>query len=123
MFTDPISLTDTDLGAVSLPRRTMGAGNATYVSSDDVVSLRIAHTTAKRRTRRLVRLDRIRNLTDALTGTSKPFNCAVYLVIDVPARSAADIDPETEVSLTTDFLTWLTASTNANLVKVTASES
>lgn len=121
MFADPSSIT-IETVATSIPRRKLGSESASYVSSDDKVSVKISHTTSKSRTRRLVRLDRIVNYNDAMTGLSKAFPASAYLVIDVPARSAAVITPANEQVLATDLMTWLTASTNANLVKVTSSE-
>jgi len=122
MFSDPQSITTSHVGAATCPKVAMGLSDATYTSPDGKTSIKIAHTTSKSRTRRLVRLDTIHTLLEAASGTNKPVVCSVYMVIDFPSAKSFSVTATNQVELAGDLITWLTASTNANLVKVASSE-
>jgi len=122
MFADPISATLNTV-VTSLPRITVKDASAVYRSANGKYTIKISHQDTKTRTRRLIRFESINGtFTSTLTGTTSSPGVNVYMVIDEPLTSSFDDTSDLAKTLCTDFMTWLTASTNANLVKVLGAE-
>jgi len=118
-FSDPQSI-DIGAGAVSLPRVSSGVYSTIYTSADGNLSYAISHQ-YKSRTRRLARVDVRKTAADPLFPANfLPYTASVYLVMDVPKVGFTTTELKT---ISTGLMTNLTASTNANLIKVTQGES
>jgi hypothetical protein len=119
-LSDPQSVTiGTTPGAVSLPRITTGGQVGVFSNYDAKTKLSV-QTNYGKRTRREARLDFSKIVTDPLVATTNVLvSGTVRLNIDVPPTgfSAAE-----QKDLAIALITWLTASTNANLIKVIAGE-
>jgi len=119
-LSDPQSVTiGTTPGAVSLPRVNTGS-NVGKFSNFDLKTTLSVQTNYGKRTRREARIDFSKIVTDPLVSTTNVLvGGTVRLNIDVPPSgfSAAE-----QKDLAVALLTWLTASTNANLIKVIAGE-
>lgn len=119
-LSDPQSVTiGTTPGAVSLPRVNAGSNVGTFSNYDAKTTLKV-QTNYGKRTRREARLDFSKIVTDPLVSTTNVLvSGTVRLNIDVPPTgfSAAE-----QKDLAVALLTWLTASSNANLIKVIAGE-
>ena len=119
-FSDPQSVTiGTTPGAVSLPRVNSGSDVGTFSNYDSKTALKV-QTNYGKRTRREARLDFSKVTTDPYVATTNVLVAGtVRLNIDVPPSgfSAAE-----QKDLAVALLTWLTASSNANLIKVIAGE-
>lgn len=121
-FADPQSVT---LGsAISLPRVTTGANDASYKSADGNTTLNIAHTRYVRRgesrIRSLVKVERRKISTDVLTDVKSYISAPINITIDRPEVGFTEAEL---LELVTGSSTWLTASTNANAKKVLGTES
>lgn len=117
-LTDPQSVT-LNSSAVSLPRVLTDTGVGTFTNYDAKTRMRVNHTYG-RRTRRNVRLDLSKITADPLVAsTNREVSASVGFWVDLPVSgfSAADLE-----DLSKGILTWLTASSNANLKKVLAGE-
>lgn len=117
MFAEPISV-DLGTGAVNLAKIRQGATDSTYfvklAGAEGNLSLRISHQQAKKRTRRMVRLDQESVASDALSGTNYQARKSVYLVVDFdPAQETAS-DVGGMITALAEFLA--TAGTVAKLV-------
>lgn len=119
-LSDPQSVTiGTVPGAVSLPRLNTGSNVGKFSNYDAKTSLSV-QTNYGKRTRREARLDFSKIVTDPyVASTNVLVSGTVRINIDVPVTgfSAAE-----QKDLAVALLTWLTASTNANLIKVIAGE-
>ncbi len=119
-FSDPQSITiGTTPGAISLPRVNAGSQVGTFSNYDSKAALKV-QTSYGKRTRREARVDFSKVVTDPLvSSTNVLVSGAVRLNIDVPPSgfSAAE-----QKDLAVALLTWLTASSNANLIKIIAGE-
>ena len=117
---DPQSITiGTTPGALSLPRVNTGSNVGKFVNYDSKAVLSV-QTNYGKRTRREARIDFSKIVTDPLVSTTNVLvGGTVRFNIDVPTSgfSAAE-----QKDLTVALLTWLTASSNANLIKVLAGE-
>lgn len=116
---DPQSLT---IGsALTLPRTGTGVGSGFFQTADGNVKLSVAHQYAKnRRIRRTVRVDHRKIAADPLvTAQNLQYSSSVYVVVDQPevGYSVTDL-----TQVVTGLTTWLTASTNANTIKVLGAE-
>lgn len=117
-FADPQSI-NIGAGAVSLPRVSVGAYTSTYTSADGNISLVVANNYAKR-TRRTARVTVKKTAADPLfPAQNAPYSMSSYIVMDVPQVGFT----ATEVKdITVGLFTVLTASTNANLIKLAQGE-
>lgn len=119
MFVDPQSVTIATV-ANSLPRVSVGDRQASYSKEDDTLSLAISHAvSAKKRTRRMVRLDHSKIASDPfVSGNNRPVSSSCYLVVDEPADGAYT---NTELlDIVKGLLGWLS---DANVSKLLAGES
>lgn len=114
---DPLSI-DIGAGAVSLPRVPTNDGTA-YQSADGNIRVSVAHQYAKR-TRRAFRVDVKKTAADPLfPAQNAPYSTSVYVVMDVPP---VGYTPTEMVNISKGLMAVLTASTNANLIKVSQGE-
>jgi hypothetical protein len=119
-YTDPQSVTiGTTPGAVSLVRVNSGSETGKFSNYDAKTNLKVGSTYG-RRIRREARIDFQKVTADPLvSSTNVLVGSSVYLVIDAPQSgfSAAE-----QKELAKALLTWLTASSDANLIKLIAGE-
>lgn len=117
-FNDPQSINPGG-GAVSLPRVGSGIGVGAFTSNDGALTLKISNAYGKR-TRRTARLDVSKIASDPLNPQqNKPVSASVYVVVDVPPQGFTSTEV---VSLLAGLSAWLTASTNANAVRLAGGE-
>ena len=114
---DPQSIT---IGgtATSLPR-TDGPNPGIFMSADGTTTMRVIPVNGKRH-RRTVRVDFTKIAADPLTAVNKRVSGSVYVVVDFPVDGFTQTELVDQVKALSD---WLTASTNANTIKVLNSES
>ena len=119
-YADPQSVTiGTTPGAVSLPRVNSGSETGKFSNFDAKTSL-TAGTTYGRRIRHQARIDFSKVTADPLVASTNVLvGASAYLVIDAPSSgfSAAD-----QKDLAKALLNWLTASSDAALIKLIAGE-
>jgi len=121
LFTEPQTVT---INAVpnSLNRIPAGPNTGILQKDDGNLKLSISHSYGNR-TRRVARIDHRTIVSDPLNPTqNKPYNAAVYLVIDLPANGAG-YTVTTSKQIVDGFTAWLTASSGANVTKVLGGES
>ncbi len=119
-FADPQSITYNAV-AQSLVRVSSGVNSGRFYvagTGGSDFALEISHQYGKR-TRRMARLNvGLVNANPFVSGTSAYESTSVYLVVDTPATNGI-VDP-TIASYSVNALTgWLTASTNANALRLT----
>lgn len=117
---DPQSVT---IGsAISLPRTGSGINAGSFTSADANARLEVSHQFARNlRIRRTVRLTHRKIAADPLAADRNlQYSMTAYVVFDVP-EIGYTVSEATQVA--TGLTTWLTASTNANTVKVLGGES
>ncbi len=118
-YTDPQTIT-VDAVPYTLPRVITGTTVGRFVSADAVREITIdPRGTAKRR-RNVGRFFVKRNVLDPLiSGVSTQVQSMVSITIDRPLTGISDADIEKDVN---GYISWLTASSNANLKKLIAGE-
>lgn len=118
-FSDPQSITiGTTPGAVSVSR-VIGPGLGQFQNYDAKTTLKVG-TTYGKRTRHVARVDFAKVVTDPLVSTTNVVaSGSVQIVVDVPPSGFSAAEKK---DLAKALLTWLTASTDANLIKVLAGE-
>jgi hypothetical protein len=122
-FSDPLSVTfaaPLTVGAVSLPRISVGSGQSSYQSSDGLVSLN-ASSMYGRRTRRMVRIDYKKISADTFipdTNVEKKMGC--YLVFDLPTVGFTNAEA---LALYTGFKGTITATSDLLVSKLLGGES
>jgi len=117
MFSDPIVVTLESV-PTNLPRISTKELAATYKSADGRDSLSVSHQVGKTRTRTLVRLDRESNVSFRATGDTSAQKHSAYIVIDYPSQSTFSTDLEFVQNEVADLTSYLTANTNAVLVRL-----
>jgi hypothetical protein len=118
MFADPQSVT---IGgaATSLPRVSSGNGTGAFQTPDGSVQLSVSHSYGKRN-RRTARLTQKFLSADPLTPSNNiPVSGAFYVVADFPLQG---ITPDQQKDAAAALAAWLTASSNANLIKLLGGE-
>jgi len=118
-YADPQSVTYNAV-AQSLVRVSSGVNSGRFYATGTGGSdfaLELSHQYG-RRTRRMARLNvGLVNPSPFVTGTSAYESTSVYLVVDTPATNGI-VDPATAVLSVNALTAWLTASTNANALKL-----
>lgn len=115
---DPLSI-DIGAGAVSLPRVSVGTNQSTYMSADGNIEVVLSHRYSTR-TRRVARVNVRKTAADPLfPSQNAPFTMSFYVVIDVPPVGFTATEA---VNISKGLMTLLTASTNANLIKLSQGE-
>jgi hypothetical protein len=119
-FADPQSVTiGTTPGTVSLPRTGSGVNTGAFTSNDGTTDVLVSHQYGKR-TRRQARIDYKKIAPNPLISSENiQFSASVYLVVDLPQTGFTVSDAK---DLVVALTTWLTASTNANTVKLLGGE-
>lgn len=119
-FADPQSVTiGTVPGAVSLPR-VNGVGELGKFSNYDAKTVLTAGTTYGKRTRHSARLTYSKIVTDPLIATTNVLVLGgITVSIDVPPTGFSATEQK---ELAVALLTYLTASSNAALIKLIAGE-
>jgi hypothetical protein len=118
MFSDPQAVT---VGGVakSLPRVGSGLGQGVFQTSDSVFTLNVAHSYGKRN-RRTAKLTQKTLSADPLVPTQNvPISGSFYVVADYPVQG---LTLTQQTDLAAALATWLTAGTNANLIKLLGGE-
>jgi hypothetical protein len=117
-YSDPQSVTINSI-AISMPRVNTGSDVGKFSNYDAKTDLEIRPVYG-RRTRRNSRLNHGKIVTDPLVSTTnQAVSASIIFTIDVPQSgySAAE-----QLDLAKAHLTWLTANSHANLVKIIAGE-
>lgn len=110
-FADPQTLT---VATVSKTLNLVQADGlkSVYVTSDEEYKFTISHQEVKKRTRRMVRIDKRIVATDPLSSINEWKNLGIYLVVDEPEYGFTDNDI---YDIVAGFKAWLT---EANVLKV-----
>lgn len=117
-FTDPQSIT-IDGSTISLPRQLDKSGIGKFISADGSYTIEVAPKTGSTKVRTL-RLRNTKVTADPLvTTTNVRVTDLISLTIVRPLDGYTDAEIEKQL---TGLITWLTASTNANLKKFVAGE-
>lgn len=119
MFADPQSLT---IGgtAVSFPRTSSSDGKGVYTPSTLDRVLTLQSTQTANRARRISRLQRSKVAPDALfPAQNRPYDLTVSVLVNVPLFGFTTTEVVNEAS---GLLSWLTATSNANLTKLVGGE-
>lgn len=117
-FSDPQTVTINAI-ANTLPRTGFGPSDGNFTKDDGNIKLTISHQFNKR-VRHVARIDQSIIASDPLvTGNNLKLSQSIYLVIDTPVTG---LTPAQVKQLGDGFLTWLTASSGANLAKVIGGE-
>ena len=121
MLADPQSVT-VNAVAQSLPAISRQGLKSEYQKTDGSYKLTVSHDTKGKRERHLVRFDHFKTVADPLVPTTNiEVSAATYVVIDNPSNGVF-----TDTELLNDavgILTYLTASSGANITKVLGLES
>jgi hypothetical protein len=122
MFADPIVVT---LGteSESLPRISSKDMASVYKSADGLNTISISHQLGKQRTRSLIRVDRSLLVANNATGLESYQKHSAYLVLDYPSQNVHATSMTSVRQIVTEMLAYLTADTNAVLMKLTGLES
>ncbi|DAD51409.1 TPA_asm: coat protein [ssRNA phage Gerhypos.2_25] len=116
-FADPISINDGT--ARSLARTGFSANGGTFQSADGLYTVTVSHSLGKRN-RAVARLDMSKIAADPLlAGVNVKASMSAYLVLDTPVTGFTGAEILSEATALTG---WLTASTNAALVKLIGGE-
>lgn len=103
-FSDPQSVTINSV-AVTLPRTSSGINSGVFSKDDGTVKLLVSHAFGKR-TRRTVRIDHRKIITDPLvTATNIEKSLSVYLVVDAPNTGYSVAEAKQIVDALTAYLT------------------
>lgn len=119
-LSDPQSVTiGTVPGAVSLPRVNTGAAVGTFTNYDAKTTLKV-QTNYGKRTRREARIDFSKIVTDPLVSTTNQLvSGSIRFNVDVPPTGFSSAEQK---DLAVALITWLNATSYANLIKVIAGE-
>lgn len=116
-FADPITINDGT--ARTLARTGFTANGGSFRSADGLYNVTVSHSYGKRN-RTVARLDVTKVAADPLlAGVNVQASMSAYLVIDAPVTGFSSAE---QVSEAAALCTWLTASTNAQLVKLVGGE-
>lgn len=116
-YTDPQTVTVGS--ALTLPRISSGINSGSFSKDDGTAVLSVSHQYGKR-TRRTARVTSTKISADPLlTNVNVRLSASAYLVVDVPNNGYTIAEIK---DIVTGLTTWLTASTNANLVKLLGGE-
>jgi len=120
MFADPQTVTINAI-ANTLNRTAFGTDSGSFSKDDRNVQLKISHSYTGSRVRRLVRIDHRKIAADPLVATQNlNYQMNAYLVMDVPLIGYTVAEAKQPVD---GLLTWLTATSGANITKLLGGES
>lgn len=121
MFADPL-VTNVCFLSRTMPRVSIAGQSAVYKSPDGVGTVKVSHTTSKNRTRSLVRFEGPIVGTNPLTAANTTGNAVAYLVIDYPSQSVFTDTNGGVKEVAKNLMSFLTASSDAALIKVLGTE-
>lgn len=117
-YAEPQSVTINST-AITLPRVFVPDGAGLFRNYDSKTALKIQHAYG-RRTRRTASLDFAKITTDPLVATTNVLSSmTARIVLDTPSTGLSAAE---QLDVAKALLTWLTAGTNANLIKLVAGE-
>lgn len=120
MFTDPQTVTIATVAQV-LNRTSAGDNAGAFKKDDRTVALSAKHSYGSKRIRRTARIDHSKVVPDPLfPSQNTPVGMNFYIVADVPEFGYSVTEQKDVIA---GFITWLTASSNANLIKILNGES
>lgn len=114
-FTDPQTITVATV-AKTLNLIESDKSKSVYTTADGEYKFTISHQQSGKRTRRMVRVDRMVVAADPLSAINASVDLGVYIVIDEPPFGFSDTDIWDVVAA---FTAWLT---NGNVTKVLSSQ-
>lgn len=117
-FNDPQSIT-IDGATSSLPRFLTGTTVGQFTSSDASIVLSVEPAATKQRRSSKASVRKAISVTDPVTGLTRNETHSITIISNRPLTGVSDADAE---KLAAGFISWLTASTNANLKKLLAGE-
>ncbi len=118
-FPDPQSVTISG-SAISLPLISREGATTEYRSADGATKLAVQHTGTKR-FRRTARITTTKVSSDPLVVSQNVrLSASVYVVLDVPVDGYTAAE---QTALLAALALWMTASTNANSVRLVGGES
>jgi len=119
MYSDPQVLTINAV-ANTLPRTSSGVNLGAFTKDDATVKLSIANQYGKR-TRRQARVDFSKIAPNPLiSSTNILYTMSTYLVVDLPLTGFTIAEAKQPIDA---FVTWLSASSGANITKLLGGES
>lgn len=118
-FADPQTVTIATV-ANTLPRTSSGPNSGAFKKDDGLIQMNVSHSTARARTRHLLRIDHSKIAADPLqAGINVKASMAVYIVVDVPDTGYTIAEQKQVV----DGLTaYLTASSGARATQLLGGE-
>lgn len=117
-YADPQTITINAI-ANSLPRTASGVNTGDFTKDDSTVKLSISHAYGKRN-RRTARVTHRKVAPDPLMpATLVPYSLSAYIVVDVPPQGYSIVEQKQIVD---GLMTWLTASSGANITKLLGGE-
>lgn len=120
MYSDPQTITIATVAQV-LNRTSSGDNAGAFKKDDRTVQLSSKHAYGNKRIRRTSRLDHSKVVPDPLfPAQNAPVSMSFYIVADVPETGYTVTEQKDVI---TGFVAWLTASSNANLIKLLNGES
>jgi len=120
VFADPITITVNSV-AQTLNRTSMGVNSGAFRTADGTHSLTISHQLGKSFNQRMIRLDRVQNVSDPFTtGEFLTAPDSVWLVSRTPGTL---LSVASQKQLDDGFLSFLSASTGAMITKLLNGES
>lgn len=120
MLADPQTIT---IAATpnTLPRVGTGVNLSTYRKEDSNLQLEISHTYGKTRNRRAATIIQRKIAADPLISAQNiEYKLKFYLVVDEPLTGYSVTERKDAIA---GFITWLTASSNANLIAILGGQS
>jgi hypothetical protein len=117
-FGDPQSIT-IDADTISLPRTGSGDGTGEFTSADGTVRLSVGTTNGKRN-RHTIRVDHSKIAADPFaSGVNTSYSMSTYIVVDAPLVGYTQAEL---LDVVNGFLSFLTASSSANVTKLLGGE-
>jgi len=117
-YTDPQSITINAV-ANSLARVSSGVNTGAFRKDDGNVVLSVAHQYGKR-TRRTARIDFSKIAADPLISAQNiKYSMSAYVVVDVPVTGFTVAEAKQVID---GFITWMSASSGANITKLLGGE-
>jgi len=118
-FADPQSVTISG-SATSLPRTGSGIKEGAFGSADGTITLKVSHQQSGKKIRSVIRMVKTKAVTDpSIPAQNIVVTSAPYLVYE---RTGVGLTQAEMIADIVGFLANLTASSNANLTKLTGQE-
>lgn len=119
-FSDPQTVTIATVAQV-LNRTGTSDNTGAFKKDDRTVALTTKHSYGNSRIRRSSRLDHSKVVPDPLfPAQNSPVGLSIFLNVDVPVTGYSVTEQKDVIA---GYIAWLTASSNANLIKILNGES